>query len=126
MAQQEHSRQLWPLDFEGWEDIVAPPPEERLAHDGGSAIVWQVKIGYKFGCSIWVDVAPRFSNAMEISFQSHKDIVTANEGFGRWAMDPRRMEQTNTDTKKVRPMRRIIVTDDTVMPSGSEPVHHAP
>ena len=59
--------QFWPTDYEGWEDVVAPPREERLADDGGSAITWQVKVGQKFGCSVWVDVAPRFSNAMEIS-----------------------------------------------------------
>jgi len=126
MAQQAHEVQLWPTNFEGWEDVVALPLEQPFVSNGGSAIVWQVKLGYKFDCSIWVDVAPRFSNAMEISFQSQKNIVTVDEGSGRWAMDPSRLEQTNTDTKKVRAMRRIIVTDDTGMPSGSEPVHHAP
>ena len=126
MAEQAPGVQLWLTDHEGWEDVVAPPPEQRLASDGGSVIVWQVKIGYKFGCSIWVDVAPLFSNAVEMSFQTQKNIVTADEGFGRWAMDPRRMEQTNAETKKVRAMRRVIVTDDVVRPSGSEPVHRAP
>jgi len=126
MAEQAPGVQLWPTDFEGWEDVVAPPPEERLVSDGGSVIVWQVKIGYKFGCSIWVDVAPHFSNAVEKSFQSEKNIVTANEGFGRWAMDPTRMEQTNTETKKVRAMRRVIVTNDVATAIRCERVHQAP
>ena len=41
-----------------------------------------------------------------------KNIVTADEGYGRWAMDPMLMEQTNMETKMVRPMRRVIVTND--------------
>jgi len=104
--------EVWGNDFEGWEDVVASPPEERLVSDGGSVIVWQVKIGYKFGSSIWVDVAPHFSNAVEKSFQSEKNFVTAIEGCGRWVMDPTRMELTNTETKKNRDMRRVVVTND--------------
>jgi len=126
MAEQAPGVQFLSDDHEGWEDVVAPPPEERLVSDDGSVIVWQVNLGRKFGCSIWVDVAPLFSNAVEKSFQSEKNIVTANEGLGRWALDPRRMEQTNTETKKVRAMRRVIVTNDVATAFRSEMVHQAP
>ena len=113
-------------DHEGWEDVVAPPPEKRLVNDHGQVIVWQVNLGQKFSCSMWVDVAPLFSNLVEKSFQSEKNIVTANEGLGRWALDPKLMVQTNCLTQKVRPMRRVIVTNDMLTASRSEMAHQAP
>jgi len=125
-AQHHQGGQPWPIDYEGWEDIAAPPTSDRLVSESGGAIIWQVKIGDKFGCGLWVDVAPYFSNAMEVSFQTHKNIVTAEEHFGRWAMDPVQMEQTNTETKKCRPMRRIVVTNDRETCSGPEPTYYAP
>jgi len=112
MAQPTPEAQPWTTSFEGWEDIATPPPQERLCVAGGNAIVWQVKIGHKFGCGLWVDVTPCVSNAVEASFQLQKNIVTADEGYGRWAMDPMLMEQTNMEAKMVRPMRRVIVTND--------------
>jgi len=110
LSQEAIRGRLWDTSFEGWEDVSFPPPTERTT-ENGLVVIWQVKIGNKFGCNTWVDMAPRWSNDVEASYQGQKNIVTVDEGHGRWAMDPDRLVQTNADTLTIRPMRRVVVTN---------------
>ena len=84
---------------------------ERLTDAAGSKIIWQVRIENKFGSEARVDMAAIWSNATERSFAGNKDIITVDEGSGRWAVDPKRLIQTNVFTQTERPIRRAVVTD---------------
>ena len=108
--------QLPPMDLpdalmEGWEECDDAATETRYLVAAGHTVIWQVRVGTKFGCAIWVDVAAKWSNAVEEFYNAHQEIVTVDEGAGRWAVDPKLMTQTNTQTRTERPIRRAVVTD---------------
>ena len=56
-----------------------------------------------------MDTPPKWSNATEVAYQSDKNIVTVDEGKGRWSVDPKRLVQTNTETKTERATRRVLI-----------------
>ena len=101
-----------PVDVEmlaDWEHCSGAVAMKRLADGNGLQTQWQVSVGNKFGCGTWVDMPPNWSNATEEAYQSGKNIVTVDEGMGRWSVDPKRLVQTNTYTKTERAIRRILV-----------------
>ena len=52
---------------------------------------------------------PHLNFETETAYQTHQNIVTVDEGSGRWSVDPKRLVQTNTDTGTQRTIRRILV-----------------
>ena len=72
-------------------------------------VQWQVRVTDTFGRATWADMMPHENSETEAAYQTNKNILTFAEGSGRWAVDPRRLVQTNTETGTERAIRRSLV-----------------
>ena len=72
-------------------------------------VQWQVRVSDAFGRATWADVIDRENSETEASYQTNKHILTFGEGSGRWAVDPKRLVQTNTEPGTERAIRRSLV-----------------
>ena len=72
-------------------------------------VQWQVRVADALGRATWADTIDHENSETEAAYQTNKRILTFGEGSGRWAVDPRRLVQTNTETGTERAIRRSLV-----------------
>jgi hypothetical protein len=75
----------------------------------GHQIVWQVYIGHVHDAMNWVDFKPHESLRMEAPLANKQDSVSLKLYDDTWSIDLASMQQTNDQTQKKRPIRRIVI-----------------
>ena len=80
----------------------------------GHQIVWQVYIGHIHDTMQWADFKPHESLRMEAALAAKEDSVTLKLHDDTWSIDLPLMQQTNDQTEKKRPIRRIVIAKQAV------------
>ena len=94
------------LDDADWIDgEIAAAPYTTSGHQ----IVWQVYIGHVHDAMNWVDFKPHESLRMEAALANKEDSVSLKLYDDTWSIDLASMQQTNDQTQKKRPIRRIVI-----------------
>ena len=84
---------------------IAAEPRTTTGHQ----IVWQVYIGQIHDAMQWADFKPHESLRMEAALANKEVSVSLKLGDDTWSIDLGLMQQTNNQTEKKRPIRRIVV-----------------
>ena len=81
----------------------------------GLQIVWQCWIGQIHGACQWADFKPYESLRMEAALADNAVTVDLTLNEDTWSIDLSVMQQTNTKSGTIRPIRRIVILKQGVL-----------
>ena len=89
--------------------------ETVVCTKGGKQIIWQCFIGHLHETTSWADFMPYETLKLEAALSANQRTVDLTLNDDAWSIDLLGMQQTNTKSGTMRPIRRIVILKSGVL-----------